>query len=265
MHPELTALRERPIPRLADALKAKHGYREWPITKGPLYDEPLVDVREYGIAGVNNLANYPHNPPYRSPVEGSIEGLFVRTSVGSRLQTINRFLARGGLELFVYDAWRPLSIQNYMHDVWFPEVLRKKYPHWDEERIMREVENYWAKGATGDPDPNSPPPHGTGAALDLTIRVIGGSELWMGTIVDDVSSRAHTDALERKHYDLSFSEDEAIGNRRLLYWLMRSMGFMNNPTEWWHYSVGDQMWAKLRTEETGGAHHAYYGLALIER
>ena len=44
------------------------------------------------------------------------------------------------------------------------------------------------------------------------------------------------------------SDEEARANRRILYWVMAEAGFANNPTEWWHYSWGDQMWAKLRGE-----------------
>ncbi|MGH7156928.1 MAG: hypothetical protein ACREGG_02360 [Candidatus Saccharimonadales bacterium] len=32
-----------------------------------------------------------------------------------------------------------------------------------------------------------------------------------------------------------------------------------NPTEWWHWSYGDQMWAKLRHESV-----ALYGAAELE-
>jgi hypothetical protein len=46
----------------------------------------------------------------------------------------------------------------------------------------------------------------------------------------------------------SFSNEEARANRRLLYWLMVDAGFASNPSEWWHFSFGDQMWAKLRNE-----------------
>ena len=42
--------------------------------------------------------------------------------------------------------------------------------------------------------------------------------------------------------------EEARANRRLLYWLMIDAGFASNPSEWWHFSFGDQMWAKLRNE-----------------
>ena len=50
------------------------------------------------------------------------------------------------------------------------------------------------------------------------------------------------------------SDAEAQANRRLLYWVMTEAEFANNPTEWWHYSWGDQMWAKL-----AGQSAAHYG------
>jgi D-alanyl-D-alanine dipeptidase len=79
----------------------------------------------------------------------------------------------------------------------------------------------------------------------------------MGSIFDDVTALAHRDHLERKSSgSLSFSEEEARANRRLLHWVMTEEGFAGHPEEWWHYSWGDQLWAKLT-----GAPAALYGLA----
>ena len=55
---------------------------------------------------------------------------------------------------------------------------------------------------------------------------------------------------------MSFSDEEARANRRLLHWVMAEEGFEGLPDEWWHFSWGDQMWAKL-----AGADAAHYGLA----
>mgnify|MGYP002078202664 FL=1 len=77
--------------------------------------------------------------------------------------------------------------------------------------------------------------------------------LFMGGIFDDLTEEAWTDGFERKAI-VSMSDEEARSNRRLLYWAMTEAGFANNPTEWWHYSWGDQLWAKL-----GGHASAHYG------
>ena len=76
----------------------------------------------------------------------------------------------------------------------------------------------------------------------------------MGSLFDDASTLAHTAHFESMSDTFSFSNEEARANRRLLYWLMRDTGFASNPTEWWHFSFGDQMWAQAT-----GAPAALYG------
>ncbi|MEA1973540.1 MAG: M15 family metallopeptidase, partial [Candidatus Cloacimonadota bacterium] len=57
----------------------------------------------------------------------------------------------------------------------------------------------------------------------------------------------------QKLSEQKISEEEALKNRRILYWAMIEEGFENYPDEWWHYSFGDQMWAMLY-----GNSDAYY-------
>ncbi|WP_353813074.1 M15 family metallopeptidase [Moorena sp. SIO1G6] len=38
-------------------------------------------------------------------------------------------------------------------------------------------------------------------------------------------------------------------HRQLLKNLMYSAGFRCHPREWWHFCLGDQMWAWLRNQE----------------
>jgi zinc D-Ala-D-Ala dipeptidase len=78
----------------------------------------------------------------------------------------------------------------------------------------------------------------------------------VGSIFDDVSVLAHTDHFEQYENSQRYSDDEALHNRRILYWTMTEVGFANNPNEWWHFSWGDQMWAKIV-----GSASAHYGLA----
>ena len=164
--------------------------------------------------------------------------------MNARLKTI-------GIELYLFDAWRPQAIQRYFHDVWFPEWLVKRQPQLAGQALVDEVEKYWAAPTAG---ATSPSPHSTGAALDLTLMFSDTRQpLFMGGIFDDLTDEAWTDGFERKSA-VSMSDEEARANRRLLYWAMTEAGFANNPTEWWHYSWGDQMWAKL-----GGHSAAHYG------
>ena len=140
--------------------------------------------------------------------------------------------------------------------------MRRTRPELTEEHLWTEVEKYWAKGTiSGEIDPASPPPHSTGAAVDLTIRVIAsGQQLYMGSVFDDLSQLAHPDFFEvlLSQERAVASNEEAGKNRRLLYWVMFEEGFANNPTEWWHFSWGDQMWAALRDCEA-----AFYSVLKI--
>jgi len=202
----------------------------------------MVDLRDLGIAG-ENYYHSPRNPPYWRRIDGAVPDLLVRRSVGERLLRINAVLGLAELELFVFDAWRPKAVQSYFHDVWMPAELKRRKPELHGAAFSAELERYWA-APSGDED--SPAPHATGAALDLTIRWIGSDALWMGSIFDDVTALAHRDHFEgRDCTSLSFSDDEARANRRLLHWAMAEGGFAGHPDEWWHYSWGDQLWAAL--------------------
>ena len=180
-------------------------------------------------------------------IPGSITKLSLRQGAAQRLRDVNMRLAEADLELFVFDAWRPQAVQAYFHDLWLPAELRKRKPHLSETELASEVTNYWAAPSAG---AEAPSPHSTGGAVDLTIRWQNGDPLWMGSLFDDASPLAHTNCfeLETDETQFSFSNEEARANRRLLYWLMVEAGFASNPSEWWHFSYGDQMWAKLRNE-----------------
>jgi len=245
MTPDLIQLKNRPVPSSAEAQARKRGYRQdVAIVLDALGHEPCVEATAIGLAGVNHY-HTPFNPPYLQRIPGAISELYVRHSVGAKLIGVNARLADAGLELYLFDAWRPQVVQRHFHDVWFPAWLRQRAPHLDGQQLVNEVEKYWAAPSAGD---GSPSPHATGGAVDLTLRFIATAQpLFMGGLFDDVTEDAWTDAFENKPV-VSMSDEEARANRRLLYWVMAEAGFANNPTEWWHFSWGDQMWAKLRSE-----------------
>jgi D-alanyl-D-alanine dipeptidase len=248
MHPSLQALREKPIP----APPAKSGYRSVPIDMaGAANAEPLAHAHDYGIAGENAYFST-RTPPYYHRIPGSIEALVLRTGAAERLRAVNARLAAAELELFLFDAWRPQQVQIYFHDVWLPQALQRRDPSLSGDALLREVETYWAAPSDG---ADAPSPHSTGGAVDLTLRWRGRGPLWMGSLFDDAAPVSHTDHFEAGAAD-TFSAAEARANRRLLYWLMREAGFASNPSEWWHFSYGDQMWAQAT-----GAPAALYGEA----
>ena len=252
---QLEILRQKSIPDLAPAWEKRVGYRSHPLDPTHfLYSEPLVDLASLGIDGEAHYAR-PDNPPYYEVFPGAITEILSRASVAAKLQQIDQRLRTQGLKLFVHDAYRPRAIQVHGHEVWMPAQVRAQNPDWSDEQVQQEVAQYWAVPTS---DPLSPAPHSTGAAVDLTIAVAAnGHPLYMGSIFDDVSELAHTDYFETRQ-DGSYSALEARANRRLLYWLMTDAGFANTPQEWWHFTWGDQFWA--RQSDTAAA---FYGQAIL--
>lgn len=236
----LQALREKPIPAPGSAI----GYRAIPIDfNGGPNAEPLVQASAFNIAGRNFYA-HARNPPYYRIIPGAIDALLLRRGVAERLRNVNERIKDSNLELFVFDAWRPQAVQAFFYEQWLPAELRVRRPDLSEDEVKTETGRYWAPPSTGR---DGPSPHSTGGAIDLTLRWRDGEQLWMGSLFDDASAIANTAHLEAALAPeaFSFSDEEARANRRLLYWLMVEAGFASNPTEWWHYSYGDQMWAKL--------------------
>jgi D-alanyl-D-alanine dipeptidase len=259
-HGVLGAHRTRTIAAsVARAEALRPGYRSHAMDAGaPEQTHAMVELRDLGIAG-ENYYHSPHNPPYHGQIAGSVPSLLLRAPLAARLQGVNETLAPYGLELWVFDAWRPIAVQNHFHDHWMPAHLRRQNPSLEGAALQAEVEKYWARGAPGGIiDPTSPPPHATGAAVDLTIRRTNGAHLFMGSIFDDVTAVSNTAHFETATDAMSFSAIEARDNRRMLFWLMADAGFSNNSTEWWHFSCGDQMWAR-----STGAPAAHYGPAPV--
>jgi D-alanyl-D-alanine dipeptidase len=253
----LEELRNRPIGDQAPARTARKGFRtRIAIARdNALYGQPVVEARDAGLQGANFYAS-DRNPPYWHRVDGATDKLWLRTGVAEKLLAVNVRAGAVGLELFLFDAWRPRSVQAYFHDVWMPAELQRRDPSLAGAALTEEVERYWAAPSDS---AASPAPHATAAAVDLTLRWQGGDPLWMGSLFDDVTELANRDRFENLDVgNFSFSDREAQANRRLLHWLMVEQGFAGHPDEWWHFSWGDQMWAALTDAPV-----AHYGEAAI--
>lgn len=92
--------------------------------------------------------------------------------------------------------------------------------------------------------------HVAGAAVDLTVCTRDGAEVDMGcpeAATPEESNGAcytHAPGLTKG----------ARRNRAAMGEALRSVGMVNYPTEWWHWSYGDRYWAFI-----SGADHAVYG------
>jgi zinc D-Ala-D-Ala dipeptidase len=193
-----------------------------------------------------------------------------RRSIAERLTTVNQQLATVGVELFVLNGYRPLSLQKELWD-FFIEKARCDLTNPSEAECVAFAGRYCSDPRDFDArDSRTWPTHTTGGALDTTLREQeSGDTLYMGGIFDDpddVSHTAHYEevlaAADGKLDRLSLSDVEALRNRRLLYWTMYEAGFANYAYEWWHFDWGTQLWAidsKSRDNLGKKVTHAWYG------
>ncbi|MEO3863124.1 M15 family metallopeptidase [Acrocarpospora sp. B8E8] len=192
--------------------------------------EPLVDLRAQG--------GFRLDPRLADPA-----GAFahVRHGVADRLRTVQDRLPRH-YQLLVVEGYRPYQLQEQYFQESLDE-LRAARPGWTEEQLRAETARYIS--------PPEVAPHVAGAAVDLTLCTPDGTELPMGTEVNatpvGTAGPCYTDSP-----DISPAERK---NRQILIDALTAAGFVNYPTEWWHWSYGDRYWAFV----TGTA--AMYGPA----
>jgi D-alanyl-D-alanine dipeptidase len=128
-----------------------------------------------------------------------------------------------------------------MVDYSFGEALRergltgKELSPQQREEVWTAVYEIWAVPSL---DLKTPPPHSTGAAVDITLVNDIGEVVDMGSPIDEMSDRSLPEYYHHSH-------PEYHAHRQLLRDVMLKAGFQRNPREWWHFSFGDQMWAWL--------------------
>lgn len=143
----------------------------------------------------------------------------------------------------IFDAYRPCAIQSFMVRHEFLSLSGGRCP---ESMPFEEAQPLWEKTyriwAEPSEDPGSPPPHATGAAIDLTLCTRQGVDVDMGSPIDENSDRSLPDHFLEK-------DPERHRHRLILLEALQSAGFERHPEEWWHFSLGDQMWAYTRKQK----------------
>jgi zinc D-Ala-D-Ala dipeptidase len=162
----------------------------------------------------------------------------------------------------IFDAYRPIAVQRFMVNHTFQALLRERHrqavilTEAEQAALMAEVAQFWAVPSD---DPATPPPHSTGAALDVTLVDGDGHPLPMGSPIDEVSPRSFPDHFA-DHPDPQAPTYHR--HRTLLNQVMQAAGFRRHPQEWWHFSLCDQLWAWIGQTQAGqGQLTARYGRA----
>ena len=146
-----------------------------------------------------------------------------------------------GLTLALNEGYRPPALQRKWFEV-YSGRLRVEHPTATAAEIHRMASRFI-----------SPPeiaPHTAGAAVDVQLLSADGRVVDHGCRLDaspeESGGRCYT-----AHPDVVGA---ARAHRDALSAAMTAAGFVNYPTEWWHWSYGDRYWA-LAT----GAPHALFG------
>jgi len=164
---------------------------------GASNNEPLV-----AVSSVNSRIKI--DPTLRSRRTGKTR-CYLRKTVASQLDLVQKELEPLGLSLKIMDAYRSLS---------------------DQRRLWKECPN---KKYVANPLHGSR--HNRGAAVDLRlVRISDGRDLTMPTT--KFSKDCH------RNYGRMPSE-EVRKNCKLLELIMEKYGFIPLPTEWWHFDYKD--------------------------
>lgn len=164
----------------------------------------------------------------------------VRAGVAERL-VIARALLPAPYTLVVLEGHRSAARQMMLERGYLAQLSRS-FPTLSENQLRVLSSRAVA--------PLSVAPHVAGAAVDVTIIDPRGRIVDMGSEVDatpeECDMRCFTGAQNISR--------AARANRTMLADAMRGAGFVNYPTEWWHWSFGDRYWA--HQTDMG---HALYG------
>jgi D-alanyl-D-alanine dipeptidase len=216
----------------------------------PYHRIPIQECGEPLVAIPAQLFSWVTPHPYQvlgAPYEDK-SPYYLRRRVVERLMSAQQQLQQEhpGWQIQIFDAYRPIAVQQFMVDYSFADLLRTKGTSLadlstaEERSLLEEIYQFWAPPSL---DPDMPPPHSTGAAVDITLVDDVGKTVDMGSPIDELSIRSFPDHFADSS---NFLEHQYHENRQLLNRVMAIAGFQRHPNEWWHFSWGDQMWAWLR-------------------
>lgn len=165
----------------------------------------LVDLEEE-ISGIRLDVRYATEDNFMGEQLYPFAKAVLRKPAAESLSEAQEDLEERGLELEVFDGYRPYSVTERMWE-----------PYQDPDFVA---------------DPAQGSRHNRGCAVDVTlVDSATGEELLMPTDYDDFTEKAA--------HDYADLPEEAISNRDLLREVMEDHGFTALETEWWHYDCQD--------------------------
>jgi D-alanyl-D-alanine dipeptidase len=190
----------------------------------------LIDVQQVNDRIMVDLRYSSTNNFIGENMYGCLKKAYLQPEVAERLSLAQDYLTENHPDfyLYVFDAVRPISVQQKMWDDLdsIPVSARIKF-----------VSN-----------PKNGSIHNYGAAVDLSIYdAVRDTLLDMGAGFDDMRLIAYP-TWEDKFLKEGALNNDQIENRKLLRKAMRRGGFWVLPTEWWHFNAFSRDKAKTLFE-----------------
>ena len=184
--------------------------------------EGFVRVKDLDSTIVTNLM-YSKSDNFVGEIMYDFTEAYLHPEAARAITEANRLLKelKPGYNLCIYDATRPMSVQQKM---------------WNKVKGTP-LQNYVSNPKNGGGL------HNYGLAVDVSIINENGDSIDMGTKVDTLTPLSHIDKEEELVRKGKISE-EAMENRRLLRKIMLQAGFMTIRTEWWHFNYTTRADAK---------------------
>lgn len=197
---------------------------------------PLIE-RELLLSGLVNIKNYCSDIvvdlKYSSEdnflginLYGNLKNAYLQKEACEKLCNAQNILNNydEDLSLIVFDAARPLSVQQIM---------------WNMVEVPEQIKHWYVA------NPQMGSIHNYAMAVDVSIINNNGELLDMGTDFDYFGELAYPG---KEHYFLEKGELDSIQvlNRELLYKIMSEAGFYVSKTEWWHYNASSLNYAKSK-------------------
>ncbi len=181
-------------------------------------------------------------------LDGTLNTMLARQSVILKLNTALVYLP-SNYSFVVFDAFRTIKTQLALFEYIYNQQ-KNLYPNLNHNELYNKTREFIVH-------PNEVsrfaiPPHNSGGAIDLSLSY-NGQLLDMGTDFDAVTPISYTNYFEQKYkIDSGITEkrwNEIRINRRILFNSLKFVGFTNFEVEWWHYDLGDCMWANILNQK----------------
>lgn len=264
--------------------KSVEGWKQVPIKRCNEPLVPLSGpYADYAFLSDGLYSGERFTSPYiGKSMEGSLVTPFARRRVAEILLSAQSSLPEGYL-FVIWDAYRTVEMQASLFNQ-SKQKLALKSPDLSEDDLLRECQRFVSLPSTDETKPSPHNTGGVidltivripveiwrryRRTLD-TIRpsrlreredyrwqelqlfrhellIEKSKQLDMGTPCDYVGPETATNYYENlaSKRTLTKAEEEILRNRRMLYNALVAEGFTNYSEEWWHFSFGDQMWAK---------------------